>query len=99
LRRGQRASFAGYQLRYVGSSVHPEPQRTVFVATLALSRGGRQAGVLIPSLNIYPNSTEPIGTPSISKGTPANGFRDLYASLRCSGSAWGGIHAPSHSPS
>ena len=36
---------------------------------------------LHPSLNLYPASSEPIGTPSIRAGTPFNGLVDLYASL------------------
>ena len=36
---------------------------------------------LQPSLNLYPGSSEPIGTPSIRVGTPFNGLVDLYASL------------------
>jgi cytochrome c-type biogenesis protein CcmF len=83
LARGQSTTFAGYQLRYVGSEVRPEPQRTVFVSTLQIIDHGRPIGVLIPSLNFYPSEpNNPIGTPSISKGTPFNGFHDLYASLQ-----------------
>src|SRR5205823_14831780 len=73
---------AGFQLRYDGSRVVQQPQRVVFVSTLAVLRDGRRVGELIPSLNMYPSSTDLIGTPSISKGTPRNGFRDLYASLQ-----------------
>jgi cytochrome c-type biogenesis protein CcmF len=47
-----------------------------------LDDAGRVVHTMIPSLNFYPNSSEPIGTPSISKGTPANGFQDLYASVQ-----------------
>ena len=35
---------------------------------------------LHPSLNLYPGSSEPIGTPSIRTGTPFNGMTDLYVS-------------------
>jgi cytochrome c-type biogenesis protein CcmF len=83
LARGQSTQFAGYELRYEGSTFRKEPQRVVFVSTLAILDGGRRIGVLIPSLNYYPSDpNEPIGTPSISKGTPFNGFHDLYASLQ-----------------
>ena len=54
----------------------------MFVARLAVLSGGREVHAFIPSLNFYPNATEPIGTPSISKGTPTNLFRDLYVSLQ-----------------
>jgi len=83
LAKGESTSFAGYDMRFVGSTFRNEPQRIVFVSTLELSRDGKTVGVLIPSLNYYPSApNEPIGTPSISKGTPLNGFHDLYASLQ-----------------
>jgi cytochrome c-type biogenesis protein CcmF len=82
LARGESASFAGVELRYDGADAVNQPHRTVFVATLTVLRDGREAGTLRPSLNFYPASADPIGSPSISRGTPANGFRDLYASLQ-----------------
>jgi cytochrome c-type biogenesis protein CcmF len=85
LAKGGSTRFAGYTLRYDGSTVRDDPYRTVFVARLAVLSGGREVHALIPSLNFYPNANEPIGTPSISKGTPTNLFRDLYASLQSMG--------------
>jgi cytochrome c-type biogenesis protein CcmF len=83
LARGQSTTFAGYDLRFVDADFRNEPQRIVYVSTLEVSRDGRTEGVLIPSLNYYPSApNDPIGTPSISKGTPLNGFHDLYASLQ-----------------
>jgi cytochrome c-type biogenesis protein CcmF len=82
LARGQSTSFAGYELRYTGSTFRNDPNRVVFISTLQIIKNGRTIGVLIPSLNFYPSSQDPIGTPSISKGTPFNGFHDLYASLQ-----------------
>jgi cytochrome c-type biogenesis protein CcmF len=82
LARGESTAFAGYDLRYTGSTFRNDPQRVVFVSTLEILEHGKRVGVLIPSLNYYPSSQEPIGTPSISKGTPFNGFHDLYASLQ-----------------
>ena len=84
LTKGQSTTFAGYEMRYAGSTFRNEPQRIVFVSTIEmLDEQGREVGVLIPSLNYYPSSpNEPIGTPSISRGTPLNGFHDLYASLQ-----------------
>ncbi len=82
LARGQSTRFAGYTLRYDGTRIEHQPYRIVFVTTLSVLDGGRTVGVLIPSLNFYPSSQDPIGTPSISKGTPANRFRDLYASVQ-----------------
>ena len=82
LSRGQTARFVGYTLRYDGSTVRHDRYRTVFVARLAVLSSGREVHAFIPSLNFYPNATEPIGTPSISKGSPANRFRDLYVSVQ-----------------
>jgi len=44
-------------------------------------RTGHEVVRLQPSLNFYPASSEPIGTPSLRVGTPWNGLRDLYSSL------------------
>jgi len=85
LSRGQTTRFAGYTFRYDGADIRKQPYRTVFVAHLAVLRNGREVHQMIPSLNFYPNSSEPIGTPSISKGTPTNQFRDLYTSLQSMG--------------
>ena len=85
LGRGQSTTFAGYDLRYTGSTFRNDPNRVVFISTLQILKDGRPIGVLIPSLNFYPSSQDPIGTPSISKGTPFNGFHDLYASLQSLG--------------
>jgi cytochrome c-type biogenesis protein CcmF len=49
----------------------------VFVADVAVSRDGRSLGRLTPSLNVYPSSADPIGTPSIKYGA----LRDLYSSV------------------
>jgi cytochrome c-type biogenesis protein CcmF len=76
--RGQTISFAGYQLTYLGQRTLKQPQRTVFVADVAVSKSGNALGRVTPSLNVYPAApTEPIGTPSIKYGV----FRDLYSSV------------------
>jgi cytochrome c-type biogenesis protein CcmF len=77
LARGGRTTFAGDVLTYRGLSVRHQPHRDVFIATVAVSRDGEPAGTLTPSLNRYPASVDPIGTPSIRYGV----FRDLYASV------------------
>jgi cytochrome c-type biogenesis protein CcmF len=82
LLQGQITRFAGTTLRYDGTTPKPEPQRMVLVTHLTVLDHGRPAGELIPSLNFYPSSNEPIGTPSIRRGTPRNLFRDLYASVQ-----------------
>ncbi|MFN2543353.1 MAG: heme lyase CcmF/NrfE family subunit [Actinomycetota bacterium] len=74
---GGTRTFQGYTLTYEGMRTLTQPQRVVKVASIAVTRGGGDAGRLTPSLNLYHNSSEPIGTPSISYGV----FRDLYSSL------------------
>jgi cytochrome c-type biogenesis protein CcmF len=82
LRPGETTRFAGFTLRYDGADLRRQPYRTVFVAHLAVLKEGRVVHEMIPSLNLYPGGTEPIGTPSVSKGTPTNRFRDLYTALQ-----------------
>ena len=74
---GDGRTFAGYTLTYERTRTLVQPQRIVRVADVAVSRGGRSLGEVTPSMNLYPNSSEPIGTPSIRYGA----FRDLYATL------------------
>jgi len=54
-----------------------QPQRRVLIADVDVSRAGRDAGDVTPSLNMYPSASEPIGTPSIRYGV----LKDLYASV------------------
>ena len=77
LARGQQAVFAGYGLRYEDSRVLPQPQRLVRVFDVAVTRDGRSMGRVTPSLNFYPASSDPIGTPSIRYGV----LRDFYSSV------------------
>ena len=77
LARGERVSFQGYSLEYRGLRTIHQPQRVVQEATVTVAKGGRALGSLTPSLNEYPASTDPIGSPSIHYGV----LRDLYSSL------------------
>jgi len=81
--RGERVSVEGYELRLDGISSRVEPHRRVIVADVTVfdAGGGEEVVRLHPSLNLYPGSSEPIGTPSIRVGTPLNGLSDLYLSL------------------
>jgi cytochrome c-type biogenesis protein CcmF len=78
---GESVAVEGYELRLDGISAREEPHRRVVVADLTVFRAGEEVVRLHPSLNLYPASSEPIGTPSIRTGTPLNGMVDLYASL------------------
>jgi cytochrome c-type biogenesis protein CcmF len=77
LSRGAAMTFAGYELRYQGMRTLRQPQRVVLATDVAVTRDGRDLGRMVPSLNLYPAATEPIGTPSIRYGS----LRDLYASV------------------
>jgi len=81
--KGQVVHAEGYDLRFEGLTARDEPQRRVLVANLTVldPDSGDEIVRLHPSLNLYPASSEPIGTPSIRMGTPLNGMVDLYASL------------------
>ena len=75
---GNSTSFAGYVLTYEGQRLVHQPQRDVRISVLTVSRDGRPAGQLTPSMNFYPaDPTEPIGTPSIHYGA----LKDLYSSV------------------
>ena len=77
LAQGASTTFAGYQLRYQGLRTLRQPQRTVLVTDVGVTRKGGDLGRMSPSLNLYPAASEPIGTPSIRYGS----LRDLYASV------------------
>jgi cytochrome c-type biogenesis protein CcmF len=77
LNRGQEAVFAGYSLRYEDGRILRQPQRLVRVFDVAVSRDGRSLGRVTPSLNFYPASSDPIGTPSIKYGV----LKDFYSSV------------------
>jgi cytochrome c-type biogenesis protein CcmF len=77
LARGQRTTFAGFVLSYVGQRTIHQPQREVLVADVVVSREARSLGRMTPSLNLYPGASEPIGSPSIRYGA----LKDLYGSV------------------
>ncbi len=81
LGRGERAEFAGHELRFEGLRRLEQPHREVVVADVTLVEEGGEEELLAPSVNFYPASADPIGTPAIRYGTPANLFRDLYVSV------------------
>ena len=77
IRQGEKADFAGFTLEYEGLERVREPHRTVLVTDLRVTRDDRDAVRATPSLNLYPNASEPIGTPSIKIGW----FKDLYTTV------------------
>lgn len=80
---GRTVRVDAYELRLDAVEAREEPHRRVVVARITVldADSGDRVVLLQPSLNLYPASSEPIGTPSIRVGTPWNGMRDLYASL------------------
>jgi cytochrome c-type biogenesis protein CcmF len=83
LASGERVRVGDYELRLDGVQTREEAHRRVLVARVTVldAADGDEVVRLQPSLNLYPASSEPIGTPSIRVGTPWNGLRDLYLSL------------------
>ena len=54
LEPGQTMRIGGYDLRYLGSVVRNEPNRTEIRARLAVSRGGQSLGTYLAGKNSYP---------------------------------------------
>ena len=80
---GERGTVGAYELRLDSIDERQEAHRRVIEAwvTVADAADGEEVVRLHPSLNLYPASSEPIGTPSLRVGTPWNGLRDLYLAL------------------
>jgi cytochrome c-type biogenesis protein CcmF len=79
---GERGRVGGYELRLDSVEEREEAHRRVIVTRVTVfDEDGDEVVRLHPSLNLYPASTEPIGTPSLRVGTPWNGLRDLYLSV------------------
>ncbi|HEV2756532.1 MAG TPA: cytochrome c-type biogenesis CcmF C-terminal domain-containing protein [Actinomycetota bacterium] len=76
LAEGDTAELGGRTITYEGLDRREEEHRTVLVARATVREDGA-TGVVHPSLNLYPNAREPVGTPSIRYGA----FQDFYSSL------------------
>ncbi len=77
LRAGETLTLAGYEMTFRGAEQVQEPHLLRHQARVEVSSNGRSLGTLYPSLNIYPNQREPIGTPAVR--TTAG--HDLYLTL------------------
>jgi cytochrome c-type biogenesis protein CcmF len=75
--RGQSAVVAGYRVTYLGTKVTATDQKRVVQARVRIRDGDRDLGVYAPSVNIFPGSTNAIGTPSVHTGL----LRDVYLTL------------------
>ncbi|MCY3971421.1 MAG: heme lyase CcmF/NrfE family subunit [Acidobacteria bacterium] len=77
LRAGETLRLGGYEMTFRGAELVQEPHLDRHQAEVEVLSNGRSRGVLYPSLNIYPNQREPIGTPAVR--TTAG--HDLYLTL------------------
>ena len=77
LERGESATVAGYTVTYLGREVDADAQKRVVKARVRIEHGDDDLGVYAPAVNIFPNSTSAIGTPSVRTGF----LRDVYLTL------------------
>ncbi len=91
LKVGEKTEVGAYTLTFVAVDELREAHRDAVVARVAVSRGGRELGVLSPRMNQYERQREPIGTPAVRSTL----FEDLYLSIMNIDPANGtlGLHA------
>ncbi|MBI2169969.1 MAG: heme lyase CcmF/NrfE family subunit [Actinobacteria bacterium] len=77
LSKGESATLNGYRLTFVGRQVTETPQKRTVAARVEVARGGDVLGVYEPAVQIFPNATQAIGTPSVRTGLA----EDLYLTL------------------
>jgi cytochrome c-type biogenesis protein CcmF len=85
LARGESAVVAGYRVTYLGRKVSATDQKRVVKARVRIEHGDTDLGVYAPAVNIFPGSTNAIGTPSVRTGVR----EDVYLTL---------VSAPSGDP-
>jgi cytochrome c-type biogenesis protein CcmF len=74
---GQTLRVSGYTVTYLGVREHQSSRKLTLTARLRVKHGSRDLGVWAPSLSIFPNATQAIGTPSVRTGL----LRDVYLTL------------------
>jgi cytochrome c-type biogenesis protein CcmF len=77
LREGESTHLGDYTLTFVKAEEVAEPHRQSLVATIAVSRDGRDLGILLPRMNQYASQREPVGTPAVRTFLT----EDLYLSV------------------
>ena len=77
LRAGETTRVGDYTLTFVKADNVEEPHRRSVVATVAVSRDGKDIGILRPAMNQYAAQREPIGTPAVRTSLK----EDLYLSV------------------
>ena len=75
---GQALQVGKYQVTFKGLSEGKEPNRSWKGAKLEATDGSGMTETLIPRMNFYERSTDPVGTPAVR----VRPFEDLYVSLR-----------------
>lgn len=76
LQQGESLTVSGYTLTFEGIDTREEAHRSSLIAKVAVSRDGKDLGVLLPRMNQYRSQREAIGTPAVRTGL----FEDLYLS-------------------
>jgi cytochrome c-type biogenesis protein CcmF len=77
LSTGETTTVGAYTLTFVKAEEVVEPHRRALVATVAVSRDGKDLGILRPRMNQYMTEREPIGTPAVRTSLK----EDLYLSV------------------
>jgi cytochrome c-type biogenesis protein CcmF len=77
LRVGETTRVGDYTLTFLSADDVQEPHRRSLVATVGVSRGGKDLGTLRPAMNQYERQREPIGTPAVRTSLK----EDLYLSV------------------
>jgi cytochrome c-type biogenesis protein CcmF len=77
LNRGELAQLGEYGIRFDEVWAEQEAQRFVVGGTFTVYHEGEEAGIMQPRMNYYPNSQQPIGTPSVRSSLK----EDLYLTL------------------
>ncbi|MEP6993789.1 MAG: heme lyase CcmF/NrfE family subunit [Acidobacteriota bacterium] len=78
LHQGQSTRLGPYTLTFTKGELVTEPHREALVARIAVRRGGRELGTMLPRMNQYPSERQPIGTPAVRTFLT----QDLYISIR-----------------
>ncbi|MBI3540559.1 MAG: cytochrome c biogenesis protein CcsA, partial [Deltaproteobacteria bacterium] len=77
LKKGESKNMAGYTLTLDDLTGEQVPQRFEVRAMMGIMKGKKSQDPLIPRMNYYPNSREPIASPAV-RSTPTE---DLYLTL------------------
>jgi len=77
MRVGDTTRVGDYTLTFVRADDVMEPHRRSMVATVGVSRDGKDLGTLRPAMNQYAREREPIGTPAVRTSLK----EDLYLSV------------------